>query len=217
MSKQRFSNLPSLSRTCPDVSSVRVTASDQTPTSFALSVTFLAYCFLLFFSLTPTPDHRDSFRHSKLLCLYTSAIVPSFLFSASCYCYFCYSPFRHSLLAFPFVSNLVSQFPFASFVPASRSPVYNFFLHPPTSSVASFATPSFPRSLFFIFTSHLPLSALYESAFPPALFTSFALFHASFPPSSVCVPLPRFIPLFFNPPAATFSNFSRCFAVPDLL
>lgn len=77
-----------------------------------------------------------------------------------------------------------------------------FSSHSPTSLVASFTT-TLSSTLSFYLTSHLPLSASFESAFPRALFTS-----RSF---SCVVPAllsltPRFVLSFFSAPASSPSR-----------
>lgn len=181
---------------------------------------FSCILFSSFFLSYANPcDHRDSFRHSKLLCLYTSAIVPSFLFSAFCYCYFRYSPFRHSLLAFSFVSNLVSHFLFASFVPASRSGDLPSTIFSPSSNIFSRVfrdsiLSSIPLFYFYLSFASFRILRIRFSARALYVFRSFSRIVPAF--FSLCSST-TFYPPFFNPPAATFSNFSRCFAVPDLL
>lgn len=77
------------------------------------------------------------------------------------------------------------------------------FFHFSTTSVASFTSLTFfSRPFPLIFSSHLPFSASFESAFLRALFTSLALFHASFHPPSASSSTsfyPRFF--FLRPPS----------------
>jgi len=106
--------------------------------------------------------------------------------------------------------SLLPPLPARRSVP-SRSPLHNFFFpsHILTSLVASSAAPPFSRSPpFYFYLSFASFRIL------RIRFSVRALFHASFPPSSVssCAFYPRFLP-----PATISSNFFRCFAVLDLL
>lgn len=125
--------------------------------------------------------------------------------------------FWFCMFFYPSSSNSLSPFLRLDPGPSIFFPLLLFFI--PRHPQSHLSRLPFPRPFFFYFTSHLPLSASFESAFPRALFTSRS-FSRIVPTLLGLTPesfYPPFLPLPLPASTATFSNSSRCFAVLDLL
>lgn len=208
MSKQRLPNPLSLPRMSPDVSR-HLTESHVT--LFCVSSFFLSFYFFSLLCLR-FRYHQDSFCHSKFLLLYTFTnngdparfLFPISLFLRSTLLLQFFAIFQFSfllsnstllLLFFYFLLFfyillsfflLVFGFGFVIFFGLSQVPLDPLSFHLLMSLVASFDSTRVYTSLSFSFYFFLSFasSASFESAFPRALFMSFALLHTSFPFSS---------------------------------
>lgn len=233
-SKQGLSNPLSLPRVCPDVSSLRVTATGRIPRHF-FSAPLLSSLFFFFFRLISSIPLLSGFfppfeiltlvhflvgdpcSFSPFRSLFFSPYIARYVFLAIHQFSFLLSSLSvakgnySTLLPFLFfvsfftISRGILFFPFARFQVrfyiflylVSFSISFCPFFHFSTTSVASFTSLTFfSRPFPLIFSSHLPFSASFESAFPRALFTSLALFHASFHPPSASSST-SFYPRFF--------------------
>lgn len=200
------------SRTLPWVAAILLVSSLA---NFSFSTPYIATC------LSQSPDFSSLLSNLSLgrSCFYFA--LPLYILS------------RRSI----FSRSLVFEFGFV--LSFALSPVLldllssTFFFRPSTSSVASFTTLLFPLatpfSLSLFLVPSFPRAILFLSFYFYLSFASFrifrirfsartlyvSLFHASFPSSSGSSSI-SFYPSFFSP-ATTFSNFSRCFAVLDLL